>query len=724
MSVGNCEKIIALLSIFITLFWFSSISGACGAALSPAAHSPNILLITIDTLRADHVRCYGYEAIKTPHIDDLARNGVLFTNAFSPVPLTLPSHASIMTGQYPIRHGIHNNGNFSLPEPANTLSEILQSNGYATGAIIASWVLASYCGLNQGFGSYDDNIGDNAGKMGKQHDQLSRTGEVITDLAEKWLLQNHKKPFFLWVHYFDPHFPYDAPAPFDTLYKNLPYDGEIAFTDQCLGHLFAKMQEQGIMDNTLIILAGDHGEGLWEHNEQGHGLFIYDTTLKVPLIMRYPKLFQRGKKVTSLVSTIDIMPTIVESLKIRSKETSIQGRSLVPLITGEKKTIRPILYCQSLYPQLNFNWSSLEGIITSDGWKYIQAPNPEIYNLKDDPEEKTNLYAKHLQKANHLQKELLSLKKDLSGKSDPLCTARQTVLSPETGEKLRALGYFSGVRNKAITQTGEQSASSLPDPKDMVQVLVQIDRAREFDATGQPDKAIKVYKEVISQDPNNIMAHHCLGLAYRSLGKPDMAVPEIRKVAEMDPEYYNCLDLLGTLYDQLAMPENAIQAYEQALEIDPSHAAIHNHLGIVYLKMNALDRAKEEFKKVLALQPDQVLSSLALASLGEIYTRRGDLEKAAEKFKRSLGFNPLNRDAHISLADIYFRLDNKEQSIYEWEKIVELWPDDYLSCYKTAQILLTVNKTDRALYYLRKCLQVRPDYIDARLLLQQISPHS
>lgn len=737
------KKITALLSICIILFWFGSIPEAAGTATSP-----NILLITIDTLRPDHLGCYGYETIKTPHIDNLAKEGVLFTNAFTPVPLTFPSHVSIMTGQYPIQHGVYDNGNFYLTDSANTLSEILQSNGYTTGAIVASFTLASSCGLNQGFSSYDDDINGKPGEKGKNHDQFYRQGETITHLAKAWLLKNHKKPFFLWVHYFDPHAPYSPPAPFDTLYK-MPYDGEIAFTDQCLGHLFEEMQKQGIMDNTFIILVGDHGEGLWEHNEQGHGLFIYNTTLKVPLIMHYPKLFPPRQKVTSLVGTIDIMPTILESLEIKSKGYGIQGKSLIPLLTGKEKDIRQMFYGESLYSQLNFNWAPLEGIVTSDGWKYIQAPKPELYNLGDDPKEKTNLYSKNPQEVNYLQKELLGFKKALLQEAGSHCSAKQTVPLPETEEKLRSLGYIRGkginkeAKNVKTAKTSksmktsknmntrksieEQSASllpDLPDPKDKAPLLAQIDRARELDAQGQADKSIRMFERVLREDPNNIMAHHCLGLAYRDMGKLREAVNEIQKVVEIDPGYYDCLDLLGSLYDHLAMPEDAIGAYKHALKINPSSTNVHNNLGIVYLKMNALDPAKGEFKKAIALSSDQILTSVAFCNLGEIDFRCGNLERAVEKFKRSIGLNQFNRDAYIGLADVYFRLKDIEQSIHEWEEVARLWPDDYISYYKIAQLLLSINKSNQAIDYLRKCLQIRPDYIDARLLLQQISSKS
>ncbi len=702
---------IIFVPIVIIFFMFGSIRIACG--IPCPIDSTNIVLVTLDTLRADHLGCYGYNAIKTPNIDRLAQDGILFTNVYSPVPLTLPSHVSIMTSQYPTKHGIQNNGTFVLPDSAKTLAEILKDSGYKTGAVIASYVLASNFGMNQGFDDYDEDVYQNMDKM-----QINipnyRTGKVVTDSAKGWLSQNHKKPFFLWVHYFDPHTPYDPPPPFDQSYKGSPYDGEIAYTDQCLGQLFKEMKKLSLLENTCIIVVGDHGEGLWEHNEKEHGVFIYDTTLRVPLIMCYPKLFKKGNKITSLVRTIDIMPTILELLDIRVKGDDLQGMSLVSLLTGKEKQTNLNLYCESRYSKLSFNWAPLEGIVTFDGWKYINAPKPELYHLEKDPHEKENLLLKDPGKAKLIKERFQKLKKDLSIKSLEQEGARTIVVSPEMRERLSSLGYisYSGSNNEAD--------SLLPDPKDKTSLLAQIEAAQDLEAKGEIGQAIHNYEEALREDPKNKVVLYCLGLAYKNSAEPKNALSNLKKLEELDPQNFDCQNALGLVYDMLGEPEKAINAYKEALRLNPKIAYIHDNLGNVYLKINALDLAAHEFQQVSSLSQNPIITSMAIGNLGGIYLRQGELENAAKKFKKSIRLNSLNRDARISLADTYYHLGDIDQSINEWKNILDIWPDDYILNFRLAQLFLEADKSDQAILYLKKCIRIRPDYIEAKRLLNQI----
>jgi arylsulfatase A-like enzyme/Tfp pilus assembly protein PilF len=710
------KRRILVWSVIMILVLFGSIPVAYG--MSRPKDTLNIILITIDTLRADHLGCYGYDSIKTPHIDRLAKDGILFSNAYSPSPLTFPSHVSIMTGQYPIQHGIQNNGTFIFQDSANTLAEILQKMDYRTGAVVSSYVLASHFGLNQGFDDYDDYFFQKKGEI-QDHSQNERIGEAVTDISKKWLQKNHKKPFFLWVHYFDPHSPYEPPPPFDNLYKEKPYDGEIAYTDKCLGVLLEEINKLSLLKNTCIIVVGDHGEGLWEHNEQTHGLFIYDTTLKVPLIISYPKRFQKGNKVASLVGTVDIMPTILEMLGVKSEEFFVQGASLVHFLTEKDKDMKRDLYCESQYPKLNLNWAPLEGIVTYDGWKYIYAPKPELYNLKEDPQENKNLLSISPQKAKSLHERLLSLKKDLLEKSQALEDAKSIALSPETRERLQSLGYISygGSSNEALEG---QNDHALTDPKDKAHLLAMVDEARGLEGKGQFEQALQKYEEVLKQDPDNKMALFPVGLIYANTGKPEKALNIFQKLAEIDPKNYNTKNSLGLTYDFLGMPEKAVQAYKEALQINPKVAYIHHNLGNAYLKINTLDLAVQEFQKMRSLSQDPIVISMALGNLGGIHLRRRRFKKALKKFKESIEFNSINRDAHISLADTYYHLGKIDQSIQEWKTIIDLWPDDYIACYKLAQLLLEARKSDQAILYLKKCLRLHPEYIDARMLLQRI----
>ncbi|MGA1863873.1 MAG: sulfatase-like hydrolase/transferase, partial [bacterium] len=640
------KKSIFIWSVIMIFIFAGSIPIAY--CMSRPQNSLNIILITIDTLRADHLACYGYDSIKTPHLDGLAKDGVLFSNAYSVSPLTFPSHTSIMTSQYPIQHGVQNNGTFILQDSANTLAEILKKRNYKTGAIVSSYVLAAHFGMNQGFDYYDDYFFEKKGDV-QDHTQNERIGGKVTDIAKKWLQKNHKKPFFLWAHYFDPHSLYSPPSPFDNIYKERPYDGEIAYTDQCLGALLEEIEKLSLSKNTCIIIVGDHGEGLWDHNEQTHGLFIYNTTLHVPLIISCPGNFQKNGKVASLVKTIDIMPTILELTGIETEGSLIQGSSLVHFLKGDDKEMKIDLYCESQYPKLNLNWAPLEGILTSEGWKFIYAPKPELYNLKEDPKELKNLFSIDPQMAKSLHERFLSLKKDLTEKAQAVEDAKSVALSNETRERLRSLGYISygGSNDDALAGKADLE---LPDPKDKAHLLVMIDEARGLEGAGQVEQALQKYEEVLKQDPDNKMALFPAGLICANTGKPEKAVDIFQKLVELDPQNYDSINSLGLTYDFLGMPDKAIKEYKKALDINPRVAYIHYNLGNAYLKINELDFAVKEFQKMQSLSQDPVVLSMAVGNLGGIQLRKRNFKKALKKFKESVELNQTNRDAHISLA--------------------------------------------------------------------------
>jgi len=414
------------------------------------------------------------------------------------------------------------------------------------------------------------------------------------------------------------------------------------------------------------------------------------------------------------------MPTILDSLGVSSKEILIQGTSLVPFFKGRGKERQTDLYCESRYPELNLNWAPLEGIITTQGWKYIYAPKPELYNLKKDPREEKNLVSTNLEQVKSLHERMLSLKKDISGKSRTEKVAKAIALSPEARERLKSLGYISYSTASNKEKLENQTNHSLPDPKDMASLLAQIDIARTLEGKGGSDQAIQIYEKVLSQDPDNKMALYSAGLAYIKMGQTKKALDKMKKMAEVDPKNIDCLNALGLLYQQSGAPYQAIEAYQKILRINPKVVHAHYNLGRVYVEINKLDSAAQEFQKMRSLTPDPVLISIALGNIGAVYAREGLLEKAVQKFKESISHNSVNRDSHISLADTYYHLKDIDNSIYEWKIIIDLWPDDYIACYNVAQLLLQLKKFTQAISYLNKSLQILPDYRDARMLLQQL----
>jgi len=344
--------------------------------------SLNVLLITIDTLRPDRLSCYSREHLETPNIDGLAEKGILFTKAFAHTSTTFPSHVNILLGTVPLYHGVHDNSTFIVEDRFLTLAEHLKGYGYSTGAFIGAFPLDSKFGLAQGFDVYDD---DYRGDRYQKFSYVERKAEIVVDKALEWL-REQSAPWFLWIHCWDPHHPYDPPEPFHTQYKDHLYDGEVAYVDSILGRLFDYMQTNGLTENTLIVLTGDHGEGLGEHGELTHGYFAYNSTIWIPLIITIPG--ENKEQVTQMVTHTDIFPTVCDVLRIE-KEPFLQGLSLLPAIKGKKLPRRPV-YFESLYPYYSRQWAPLRGYIYEEE-KYIETPIPEVYDLDKDFNELHNL---------------------------------------------------------------------------------------------------------------------------------------------------------------------------------------------------------------------------------------------------------------------------------------------------------------------------------------------
>ena len=427
-----------------------------GNGPGPAAGPPrdaNLLLITLDTTRADHLSCYSsaiapadrrFAGAKTPHLDALAAHGVRFAQATVQVPLTLPSHASLMTGEYPTRHGLRDMTGFFLDRSHPTIASITQAAGFMTGAIVGSRVLARQFGLSHGFTTYDDEMG-----KGRDNPTLElkafaeRRADVVTDHAFAWLKQNGNKRFFLWVHYYDPHYPYDPPEPYKHEYAKDLYSGEIAYMDEQVGRLLDALGSMGLESRTLVAAIGDHGESLGEHGELTHGIFLYDSTLHVPFIMAGPDVPQ-GKVIDDQVRSIDVMPTLLELLKL-TPGPQVQGVSLWPLIRQGTRVRSDYSYSETLLPRTTMGWSELRAMRT-DEWKLIVAPRPELYNLQRDPGETNNILASYPADADRLQKQIWEVAGQ-GAKDEKVAT---TPLDPQTRQELESLGYVSAGTPRAI----------------------------------------------------------------------------------------------------------------------------------------------------------------------------------------------------------------------------------------------------------------------------------
>jgi len=610
-------------------------------ALQVAAEEPkkptfNVVLITIDTLRADHVGCYGYKQIKTPNIDSVAADGVRFEHAFTPVPVTLPSHTAILTGTYPMLSGVHDFGGNKLSPQQVTLATVLKQAGYVTGAVVASAVLDSRFGLNQGFDFYYDHF-DFSRLEEANLDEMERPGNVVADQALEWLGKNSQKKFFLWMHLYDPHYPYRPPEPYRQEYAAQPYDGEIAFADEQVGRLLRFLKDRGLYQNTVIVLSGDHGESLGEHGEKTHGFFIYNATMHVPLIIHLP-----GKSATQTVSDpvslVDLMPTVLAATGL-DIPSQVQGRSLVPALRGEKIDQDRTLYGETFLPRLHFNWSELRGAENAK-YHFIDAPRPELYDLAKDPGELRNLFPEKKAVAEEMRAKLAGLIREYSAGKE---LAEKTGLDPALMERLKSLGYagFSGGGDVTITNR------DLSDPKDRIATYELISDAIADSQHGRYQESIEKLKAAIKTEPQSVPAHYLQGLNYYRSKMFSESVNELQKAVQLSPDYSLAVFNLGMAQAHAGQIDDAIATLRRALQLDATNFEAAYNLGVSYIQKKELQPAVEAFQRSIAINPDLARSHQAL---GETLIYLDRLDEAIAELRKAVELAPQEPAMHRALA--------------------------------------------------------------------------
>ena len=603
------------------------------AAGSP---SPNVVVITIDTLRADHLGCYGYQQIRTPNIDSLATDGVRFERAYTPVPVTLPAHTVLFTGTYPLLSGIHDFSANKLGPTQPTLASVLKEQGYTTGAVIGSAVLDSRFGLNRGFDFYYDHFDFNR-LQESNLDEMERPGNVVADTALDWLAKHDGKKFFLWMHLYDPHFPYRPPAPYSEQYKDRPYDGEIAFADAQVGRLICFLKDKGLYQNTVILLTGDHGESLGEHGEKTHGFFIYNATLHIPVIFHLPG--QRlVNSVPELVSLADLMPTVLQVLKV-DVPSQVQGRNLLPLMTAKKEDESQGLYAETFLPRLHFNWSELRGLETSN-YHFIDAPKPELYDLTKDPGETQNLYPTKKAVAEEMRARLTTLIRQYSGGQE---LAEKTGLDPALMERLQSLGYagFSGGGSPTV------SNRTLPDPKDRIQTYELFSDAMADSQHARYAESADKLNLVLQTEPDSIPAHYLLGLNYYRMREFPKAVAQLQRVVQLSPDYALAVFQLGLAYGQMGDWDRAIETLKRALQLDATNFSASYNLGAAYLQKKMVPEAVIAFRQCITTAPDYAQGHRAL---GEVLLYQGQTNEALAELRRAIELDPNDPGSHVALA--------------------------------------------------------------------------
>jgi arylsulfatase A-like enzyme/Flp pilus assembly protein TadD len=606
------------------------------AAETPAKPAPNVVLVTIDTLRADHVGCYGYKPIKTPNIDSLAADGARFEHAFAVVPVTLPSHSSMLTGTYPMLSGMHDFSANKLSPQLPTLAAVLKQAGYATGAVIGSAVLDSRFGLNQGFDFYYDHF-DFSRLEESNLDEMERPGNVVADLALDWLSKNSQKKFFLWMHLYDPHYPYRPPEPYSREYAANLYDGEIAFADAQVGRLVRFLNDKGLYQNTLIVLSGDHGESLGEHGEKTHGFFIYNATMHVPLIIRLPGN-AAARTVSDLVSLVDLMPTVLAALGL-DIPPQVQGRSLLPELRGDSTDRTRNLYGETFLPRLHFNWSELRATENAK-YHFIDAPRPELYDLARDPGEVHNLFPEKKAVAEEMRSKLIALIRDYSAGKE---MAEKTGLDPALMERLKSLGYagFSGGSDPNV------SNRDLPDPKDRVATYELISDAIADSQHGRYQESIEKLKAALKTEPNSVPAHYLQGLNYyRSKMFPE-AVDELQKTVQLSPDYALAFFNLGMAQAHAGQIDAAIQTLQKALQLDATNFEAAYNLGVAYLQKKQLAPAADAFRQSVTINPELARGYRAL---GETLLYEDHVDEAISNLRRAVALAPQEPSMHESLS--------------------------------------------------------------------------
>jgi arylsulfatase A-like enzyme/Tfp pilus assembly protein PilF len=657
----------------------------------------NIVLFTIDTLRADHLECYGYGGVKTPQINKLASEGVLFEHNIVQTPLTLPSHSSIFTGTYPLYHGIRDNGGFYLDEKHVTLAESLKQMGYLTGGFVSAFVLDSKWGLDQGFDHYYDNF--DLTKFKKVSlDSVQRRGDEVLAETYRWLDENQQEKFFAWIHLYDPHTPYDPPEPYKTEYggRNFGlYDGEIAYVDQLMGEFRQYMEEKGLWENTLIIFTSDHGESLGEHKENAHGFFIYDSAVRVPLIIRFPQAKLSGQRIINQVRSVDLMPTILNLIGGAVPE-NVQGESILPILVGSEKEDGRLAYSETYWPNYHYGWSELKSLRKGQN-KFISAPKPELYDVWQDPGEMTNLVNARASLGNDMQRELDAFMAQHS--VEGIDEVKPQKVDQDSLEKLQALGYLGSFRAPS-RKTGER----LADPKDRIELYNKIKVAQFLSSEDKMEEAEQKIKSVLDQDPSVLEARYILGTIYVKQKKFEEAIEEYMKALDVDPEYYEAIFGIAQAYKHLGKDDEAIVGFRRlkeldprdtkpllhlgdiyegrdeldlamshmklAIEIDPEAPVFHNKLGVLYLKMDRLEEAETAIRKALSIVRSKSLIN-AHFNLALLHEARGQFDLAIQEYKKEQEASPYNHKPDFNLGLLYVKSKDNEKAIAEFESCIE-----------------------------------------------------
>jgi arylsulfatase A-like enzyme/Tfp pilus assembly protein PilF len=667
ISMPAIRRLVVLLSLMI---WLTA--SALSAPVPPAPTSPNVILITVDTTRADRMGFLGSKLGLTPNLDTLARDSSIFTHAYSQAPLTAPSHASILTGTYPQFHLV-NDFQVPLAPELPYAPEILRSRGYHTAAFVAAMVLDPQAGFargfERGFDTYDAGFHQMRPEEDRYHSSERRGAEVVAH-ALAWLDQHPQGPFFIWVHLYDAHDPYDPPEPYKTKYASALYDGEIAYADSAVGTFLTQLRERGLYKGAVIALMADHGEALGDHGEDTHGIFLYDETIHVPLVIKLPNAdspdnHSTGKRIENRVELVDVLPTILQAVGI-PVPPEVQGQSLLSLMTPKQVSAgnpasaasdtaapdRPA-YAETDYPQRSYGWSSLRSQRTGK-YLYIKAPRQELYDQSSDPNAQHNLSSSSTAVTSTLASQLDAFRQKTSSARE----APQMALDPAAQEKLAALGYVATDRNASRAGAKDMGA----DPKDKVEIANLNHRAFLLIEDHHYQEAVPLLQQLIVQDPDTALAYAQLGQCFVSLKQFPQAVPPLRKAVQMRPEMTTPHFQLAAALVETKDFDGAAGELEIVVARLPQFEEAHRMLAVAYAQTGRMPEAIEECKKVLEVEPDHYGTNLLL---GRILVITGDPKAALPRLKKAAMLEPKAPEPHMFLAEAFTKLGRKMDAARE-----------------------------------------------------------
>jgi arylsulfatase A-like enzyme/Tfp pilus assembly protein PilF len=667
------------------------------------ARPSSLLVVTLDTLRADRLGSYGYADARTPRLDALAARGLRFAQATTVVPLTLPAHSSLFTGTFPARHGVRDNGGFYLPDEQVTLAEVLKEKGYRTGGFVSAFVLDGRWGVQQGFERYFDDFDLAKFDRAPGMDAIQRPGPETVDQALAWLAEDDGRPFFAWVHLYDAHAPYEPREPYASHFPATAsgaYDGEIAGVDAQVGRLLDALESGGRLRDTLVVVVADHGEMLGEHGEQTHGFFVYDAAMRIPLIVAGPGV--PARVVSEQVRIVDVMPTVLELLGL-APPPATQGQSLLPLARGERLTL--LALGESWYPRYHYGWSELVSI--QDGrYKLIRAPRRELYDLGEDPAETTNLAERDPRRADAMAGALERL---LLQHGTQAAAHKPAAMDADTAEKLEALGYVAGGFSARHLEERPRG-----DPKDKIGLYNLLKQAGGASAAGRVEEAIAKVREALAADADILEAHMLLGNFLRKAGRQQEAIEAYRRALALDAEHEESVFLLAVTYKDMGRYADARLGFERARQLDERNGKVLWQIADLEMREKRYDRAEAVLKDALARKVEEERFWL---KLGECYIEMKRFDAAEQALRQALERRPGLETAHFNLGLVYEERGDVTRAMAAYEQEVGANPKAFRASFNLAKLLQRAGRSAEAVQRFRESVAAAPEFGTGHLYL-------